>query len=1179
MNLPLFKKYINIRLILLLVLLVFEAIHLKILFGNAEYLAGGDNYIYLQLETHKMFPYYWNNVLHPFGSINFAMPDTLGMQLYSVVLGFLSGPLAQRLILYILYLFRYVAFYKLIKYISPKVSVFALVPAVIVYSLNAFSTLDPFSFFPLLNAIYLPLSLYYFLELFNSDNFNYKTLFKLSLLSVIFSPINSNIPLAVTIFIPQLLYILFNFNKLNKLKIKNVLAYYSLWVILNLWWVFPLVKYFASSASTVFSINWFSATGVGNTFMNLRFLGQWAWYSKHFLYYYYPFNAYYDNIIVVLVTYFIVGFALLNPFNKNSANIIKYRLYFLVLSITSLLFVGGSRLPFGFVYRFLYENLFGFKIFREPFTKFELIYVIAVSVSLYIALINLEKLINKKYKTALFGGIVILCLISAKPVLFGEHVWTKWNGNMRTFRVKIPEYWKEFRDYLVENSIKGEKIITFPKVNYGTAWNWPEGFTSADDVAISFVGPYNYVVRNTLTSTGGDIGIIIDNIYNIKNPNQFYLGFLGIRYILLENDLDWRYSGSNISPPSENLSKLGNMGVQKIKDFGMFDTEYLKNIPNSTPFPNDNKLLYTELENKQALSLYEINQNYVNPLIYSPTKIIYSTGDSSKLSEIYNREGFDNKTLFLLNQYDSHKKSYINESLIGLSSKHVLYPSKIDPLFFPERIDWEEGWFWPEVNVFPASLEHRFVRLWENIELIRFSKLEKLDRYIWFFSKRVEEIRKYSNDLSTEQKMGLFNDYISSVNKGFEIINSLPVDETDDTYVGLLKKFIRYFERSLAYLSTMDLNITEDKSINGLKEKYNNLLIKVMGENCGEYCFDFKVPKNGSYKLNVNNNDIGVGDLTVENKDYAPLRPELFLEKIEIGEWKDFGITSKFAEIKNFLSNQKYKIKFDYKTNVPKTSVSIVEEISAEKKTDAIQKKSSFEEDLHVFDINPINNEGLKGTRYCIYLEDGSCYSHFETIFTSKNDIQNAILLLEFEAKENTVKNLQIQRVYEPKVNLVRSEEEFTEFNIPNIAYQKLNPTRYKVLVENIKGDFILVFNQNFDKKWKLFQQSIIFSGEETAKDFPNYKVTEKPVKDIFWDMSFVKTLIKKPVSDNNHFIANGFANGWYFKNDSGVVKLELILEYTPQRYFYFLLAGYILMISVIVGVVTVKLYKIKKSK
>src|SRR3989338_11640800 len=240
MNLTLVKNILNNRLLLLLVLLVFELFHLNILFGNAEYLAGGDNYIYLKLENQKMFPYYWNNLLHPFGSINFAMPDTLGMQLYSVMLGFLSGSIAQRLILYLLYLFRYIAFYKLIKYISPKISVFALVPAVIVYSLNAFSTLDPFSFFTLLNAIYLPLSLYNFLKLFNSDNFNYKTLFKLSLLSVIFSSINSNILLAVTIFIPQLLYILFNFNKLNKLKIKNVLVYYSLWIILNLWWVFPL---------------------------------------------------------------------------------------------------------------------------------------------------------------------------------------------------------------------------------------------------------------------------------------------------------------------------------------------------------------------------------------------------------------------------------------------------------------------------------------------------------------------------------------------------------------------------------------------------------------------------------------------------------------------------------------------------------------------------------------------------------------------------------------------------------------------------------------------------------------------------------------------------------------------------------------------------------------------------
>ena len=1178
MNLTLVKNIINSRLLLLLVLLVFELFHLNILFGNAEYLAGGDNYIYLQLETQKMFPYYWNNLIHPFGSINFAMPDTLGMQLYSVVLGFLSGPLAQRLILYLLYLFRYVAFYKIIKYISPKVSVFALVPAVIIYALNAFSSLDPFSFFPLMNAVYLPLALYYFLKLFNSDSFDLVTLFKLSLLSVIFSPINSNIPLAVTIFIPQILYVLFSCKKLNKLKVKNVLAYYVLWVFLNLWWIFPLLKYFTTSASSVFNINWFSATGVGNTFMNLRFLGQWAWYSKHFLYYYYPFNNYFDNFIVVLVTYLVVGIALFNPFNKTSADVMKYRLYFLVLSLLSLLFVGGSRLPFGFVYRILYENLFGFKIFREPFTKFELIYVLAISVLLYFSLFNLEKTLNKRTKYFVFGGLMVLCLISIKPVLLGEHVWTKWNGNMRTFRIQIPDYWREFKNYLVENSIKGEKIITFPKVNYGTAWNWPHGFTSADDVAVNFVGPYNYVVRNPLASTGGDIGMIIDSIYNNKNPNQYFLGFLGIRYILLENDLDWRYSGRNMSP-SETLSILGNMGVQKVKDFGILDAEYLKSIPNDTPFPNDKKMFYTELENKPALSLFTINQDYINPIIFSPNKIIYSTGDTYKLSEIYNREGFGNNTLFLLGQYDSFKKDFINDSLIDFSNTYVLYPKQVEPLFFPERVEWEEGWFWPEVNVSPASLEYKFVKLVEKIELLRFSKLEKLDRYIWFSSKRIEEIRKYSKDLSNKQKDSLLNDYISNINEGFEIINSYPTNDPDETYTGLLKKFIRYFERSFAYLSTTDFDISKDQRLLKLKESYNELITKVIGDNCGEYCFDFKIPKNGAYTLNVNNKEIGVGELKVEDRDYSPLNPNLFLEHIDIGEWKDFGITSKFAEIKNFQSDQQYKIKFDYKTNVPKTSVSIVEEIGADKRADAIQKKSSLDEDLHVFEINPINNESLKGTRYCVFIENESCYSHFEAIFTSKKDIKNAILVFGFETVENTIKNLEIQRVYDPIINLVGENNVNSEFQIPSITFQKLNPTRYRVLIENIKGKFLLVFNQNFDKNWKLFEQNNLFTDEVKIKEYQNFNVAEMTIKDIFFDFDYLKTFFQKPFPDNRHFVANGYANGWDIEPSLVSDKLELIIEYTPQRNFYVLMVIYVLIVTVFAGIVAVKLYRNKINK
>ena len=1183
MNLALVPKIMNTRFLLLLALVVFEFFHIKVLFGDAEYLAGGDNYVYLQLETSKIYPYFWNNLLHPFGSINFAMPDTLGLQFYSVLFDFLSGPAAQRVILYALYLLRYLAFYKLIKYISPKISIFALVPAVIVYALNAFSTLDPFSLFPLLNAVYLPLSLYYFLKLYDSENFDLITIFKLLVLSIVFSSLNSNIPLAVTVFVPQLIYVLFNFKKLNRNRLKNVLAYYILWLVFNLWWLFPLAKYFSTSASTVFNANWFSAVGVGNTFMNLRFLGQWAWYTKHFLYNYYPFSAYYDNFIVVIVTYFIVALALLTPVRKISVNLVKYRLYFFVLAILGLLFVGGSRLPFGFIYRFLYENIFGFKIFREPFTKFELIYVLAISVLLYISLFYIERLFNKKTKAAVFSALMLFCFISTKPVIFGEHVWTKWNGNMRTFRIQIPDYWREFKEYLVNNSISGERIITFPKVNYGTAWNWPRGFTSADDVAVSFVGPYNFVVRNTLVSTGGSSGTIIDSIYSGRSVQQSFLGFLGIKYVLVENDLDWRYTGRGTLPPTENLTQIEKLGVRKIKDFGKFDAEYLKSIPNDTPFSSDKKKLYSELENKPALSLYEINRDLITPLIYSPAKVIYSSGDASRLSEIYNTEHFGSDTVFLLSQYDASKRAYRNNDLVRVSDKYILYPNGIDPLFFPGRVAWEPGWFWPEVNVSPASLEHKFVMLGEKLELLRSSELEKLDKYIWFSSKRIEELRKYSLELSTEQKEKLITDYIFKFNKAFDITDSLPFDRNNETYIGLLKKLTRYLERSYAYLATTDFDMSEDPRLNRLKARYTDLISKVMGDNCGEYCFDFRVPKDGEYTLYVNNKEIEKRDLRIDDGEYTQLDPKLFLENMELGEWKDFGITSKFAEIKNWNSSQTYKIAFDYRTNVPKTSLSIVEEITADAKSTTIERKSSIEEDLHVFEINPINNDSLEGTRYCSFVEGGDCYSHYEKIFTSRKDIQNAILVFDFGTVENTVKNLIIQKVNNFDVNLVSDNSLISELKLPKITFQKINPTRYEVLVEDVNSDFLLVFNQNYDGNWNLFEQDNLLvntdvNGSE-VKNYPNFNVAEQPLKDVFWETDFLNTFFKEPLEGSSHFVANGYANGWYIKPSAGAEKLSFVIEYSNQRVFYILLIVNVSVLLLLVGMCAVKLYKKRKHK
>src|SRR3990167_9863888 len=184
-----FKKFLNVELLLILLLAIFEVFHVKILFQNASFLAGGDNYTFLQLGRSSFYPFVWDSNYISFGGINVAIPNMLGFPLYGYLLKLFSPPIMERIIIYLLYLFRYIGFIKLIKLLCRKISLFSLIPALLLFTFNAFESLNPFSLFSLMFSAYLPFSIYYFIKLFYGNKLDFINISKLLILSAIFSHI------------------------------------------------------------------------------------------------------------------------------------------------------------------------------------------------------------------------------------------------------------------------------------------------------------------------------------------------------------------------------------------------------------------------------------------------------------------------------------------------------------------------------------------------------------------------------------------------------------------------------------------------------------------------------------------------------------------------------------------------------------------------------------------------------------------------------------------------------------------------------------------------------------------------------------------------------------------------------------------------------------------------------
>ena len=1180
----LIKTYLNTETAFIIAVAIFEIFHVQRLFGGAELLTGGDNYIFLQLGKINLYPYMWDLKFTSFGGINVSLPNLLGIPFYSYFLKYLPFPLMERVLIFFLYFFRYIAFIKLIKLLSKKLSYFSLIPALILFSFNAFETLNPFSLFPLMYSIYLPFSLYYFLKLYLSNKFDFSNIFKLIILSIIFSPINSNIALGVTIFIPQILFIFYNIKNINRYKIINICTYILLLFITSLWWLFPLVLYFLNSAKEIFSSNWFSATGIGNLGSNFRFIGQWGWYGGHFLYKYYSFSKYYDNIIVIVITYSIALFSLLGSSigkinDKASA---KVRSFFILLIIVDLFFINGSGAPFGFVYNFIYNNIFGFKIFREPFTKFGEIYVLAVCVLFYFSLERLRSIFKKKTSSLvyLFCFILILVFIAVKPSILGDHVWSKWNGSMRTFRVDVPDYWKEFENY-VKLNINNSRILTTPRIFYGASWNWPRGVSSADDIAVNFIGNNNNLIRNPLPSVGGRPGAVLDNFFNDANINPDYVGLLGADYVLQENDLDWRYSPVFTYSPDKNTKFMENLDLLKIAEFGRFTDSYMSKIANEDPEVSVRDNLYPSLLNKPALVLYRSNPDKVLPKIYVPKNIVYSTGKIQNLPSILNYEEsikkIDIRNVYFIDVFKSDVNKYINENILNYSDSLVLFPKRLVTKMNLNSYIWDNGWSWPEVNVSPESLEYAFVIFQEKINLfILLDNMKKLDLLAWNSSKRVEEIKKYS--LSNKNKLKILSSLLNDINYAIDIIDKTPGNKRDSRYWEVTSKFNSYAERTFGVLSTLNTSLIMDAKTLDRLNKLRTTMLKINGVNCGELCYRFQVPEDGKYNLFINGS--WIEELRLQ-KDYSVqtnLNTSLYIKNLDIGEIQNFGKTGKFAQIKGWEEDKQYQISFDYKTDYGKLVFVIVEEIKNKINSSTVVRKNLIKVFPDTFNTNKRNQVIINNTKYCSLIEDGLCYTHYEKIIKASKEVDNALFLFEFNSNDFPIKNFKIREVGLPDIRLVKKTIRNVKDNInsvPKIEFIRINPTRYVINVTNAKSPYFLIFNETFNTGWKLYRtdkdilniKEYLVLGwigdiignlikgfdtitKTTLSRYFNGDILERKGDYTFINSNTFETWGRKDIVFDKHYIANGYANSWLIspKDIGDKSDYTLILDFWPQR-------------------------------
>ena len=140
--------------------------------------------------------------------------------------------------------------------------------------------------------------------------------------------------------------------------------------------------------------------------------------------------------------------------------------------------------------------------------------------------------------------------------------------------------------------------------------------------------------------------------------------------------------------------------------------------------------------------------------------------------------------------------------------------------------------------------------------------------------------------------------------------------------------------------------------------------------------------------------------------------------------------------------------------------------------------------------------------------------------------------------------------------------------DIPKITIIKVNPTKYYIHVTDANSPYMLGFSEKFNPNWKIFLSKNTSEERSARTSYFNGDITELNKRDELFDRKPFETWMSKPLAENSHYQANGYANAWLIKPSDVQSKNEysLILELTSQKLFYIFvpiaLAGFLICLS-----------------
>jgi hypothetical protein len=535
--------------------------------------------------------------------------------------------------------------------------------AAVLYMFNPFVMADVLQpNFRLVQAA-LPITLFFWIKGLNQKIFSLKYPILIGIVSIFYASSNINLPTVSVIPIILFLYLFF-FILLRKSRIPHALKFATAtavaYITVNSWWISTSLVHMVEISPSVQQVaGGVDLTGQTTILEAFRLMGFWGFLTTYLGEPIVPYaSSYYEPVL--LISTYLIPLVVFSVLLKNS----KYKniYFFAFLAVFGLFMTKGINDPFGNTYKSLYEKFPGFWVFREPFAKFTPITLLSYSVLLGYSVEaiygKMKEFLSAERKPILsfFPKIVPLVVIAilignAYPLVTGDAIWNGSAGHMRSLYVKPPEYWTDAGAWL-ERTDRDSRVLLLPKAGYGHGYDWESGMGSAGPVAEVFLP--NPLVSYPFVSSSQSARLI-EKLYGMVDLNTStniapFLALFNVKYVLQQNDLDWKHGLYFSSPsPTEMKGFLANQpGIVFNRSFGRLD-------------------------------LYQVKEEYLLPHIYVPEEVTYSIGNDS-LKDIITFSGSKVKNA-IFTESDLQE----NQKNVALQNADVLF-IKVSPVQFSRNI-------------------------------------------------------------------------------------------------------------------------------------------------------------------------------------------------------------------------------------------------------------------------------------------------------------------------------------------------------------------------------------------------------------------------------------------------------------------------------------------------------------